>query len=241
MEKRSKIVKIEKLSVIIPVLNEEKQINITLKSLFTSLDFANIKYEIIVVDGNKNTLNAISPEFSVLKLSSKKGRGVQMNYGAKNSSGSHLLFLHADSILPVEGISCMIAAFQNGYHAGSFDLKIDSSSKTLKVFTMLAALRSRVTRVPFGDQGHFIEKKLFENMLGYAEIPLMEDIELMVSIRKRGIPITILFVPVLTSGRRWEKEGVWFGSIRNHIIRTAHRWGISSEILAKFYSQGENQ
>jgi uncharacterized protein len=230
----------QSLSVIIPVLNEELRINNTLKSLFASLSEITIPIEVIVVDGSEtgNTLSVIYSSFNVLKIMGPKGRSLQMNMGVQKSSGSYLLFLHADTTLYKDSIHQMLSAFDRGCRAGSFDLHIKTDSILLKIFSSLAASRSRVTRVPFGDQGHFITSELFEIIGGYPQIPLMEDVEFMVSIRKKAIKITILKSAVITSARRWERNGIWRGSIRNHLIRTAHRWGIKPETLARFYDQG---
>ena len=222
-------------SIIIPVLNEAALINNTIEHLH-NLE-GNDKLEIIVVDGDTEggTLREISHD-DVRKTISPRGRGRQMNEGAAAASGGILLFLHADTALPPDALKLIAAAMQKTtYAAGAFDLGIKSERFIFRVIEFAASLRSRITRIPFGDQAVFIRKDYFDVIGGYKDIPLMEDIEIMERIKKRGDKIVILPQKTLTSSRRWEAEGILYSTIRNWLLQILYFFGISPHKLSRFY------
>jgi rSAM/selenodomain-associated transferase 2 len=223
------------LSIIIPVLNESSVINRTIARLM------NVKrdgvIEIIVVDGSpdKLTIRAIESK-EVIKLASPKGRGVQMNAGAVAATGEILLFLHADTILP--HLSCddiFFALKESDAVGGAFRLGIRSRRGAFRLIEFVANIRTHISRIPYGDQAIFIRSNFFHKVGGYKEIPIMEDVELMRRIKQTGNGIIILPTYVQTSARRWEKEGVVYGTLRNWLLITLFRFGVSPQILTKFY------
>jgi rSAM/selenodomain-associated transferase 2 len=222
-------------SIIIPVLNEPDRIN----SLIEHLQKQNfeIPHEIIVVDGDTqgSTITAIKDR-NVTTITSEKGRGRQMNAGAAAAYGEILIFLHADTILPENALVKISRILQNkNYVGGAFDLKIDSNRLFLKYISVRASMRSRWNRIPYGDQAIFIRKKYFNQIGGYKEIPLMEDVDLMRRIKKDGKKIVILPDKVTTSARRWENDGVFYTTLRNQILIRLFYLGISPHKLAKYY------
>lgn len=228
------------LSIIIPVLNETGTINHTLEHLNT-LSFAG-GFEVIVVDGDPagQTVNAISypagTRMNVKKTVAAKGRGSQMNRGASIAGGSILLFLHADTTIGQEELNQIPLAFrQKGVVAGAFDLGIQSDRKIFRIIETTASIRSRITRIPYGDQAIFVKKSYFHQINGFAQIPIMEDVEIMRRIKKSGGKIRILSSRVLTSPRRWEKEGILYCTFRNWTLITLYLMGCSPKKLAKFY------
>jgi rSAM/selenodomain-associated transferase 2 len=223
------------VSIIIPVLNESTRINELIAHLYT-LTF-NEKYEIIVVDGDPDggTLKTIHDP-SVLKIKSPEGRGVQMNEGAKSARGAVLLFLHADTELPQEALTLIVATLKHEMiMAGAFDLGIKSARFAFRLIESLASLRSRITRIPFGDQAIFIRKTYFHKIGGFKDISLMEDMDIMKRIKKKGDKISIIQRKVLTSPRRWEKEGVFRCTLRNWVLQLLYSFGVSPFKLAQFY------
>lgn len=222
-------------SIIVPVLNEQEQIN-------TCLDKINGRnydgnYEIIIVDGDPHgrTINAVTDN-SVICITSPKGRGRQMNAGAAVARGELLIFLHADTTLPDNALGKISRALQNtDYVGGAFDLKIDSERLFLKYISVRASLRSRWNRIPYGDQAIFLKKQYFDEICGFKEIPLMEDIDLMRRIKKDGKKIIILPDKVTTSARRWESEGALYTTMRNQILLGLFYLGVSPHKLAKYY------
>jgi rSAM/selenodomain-associated transferase 2 len=223
------------VSIIIPVLHEQGMINDLLEQLKTLQTPPS--FEVIVVDGSPTheTLDAIKDP-GVVRLISVQGRGHQLNQGAAAASGDILLFLHADTTLPENALRCIQTALQDErLVGGAFDLTINSSKLIFKVVSRMIFSRSWLTRVPFGDQAIFLRKQYFDAIHGYKEIPLMEDVELMRRIRKKGGKITLLREHVITSPRRWESEGVVICTLRNWTIRTLYYLRIHPDILVRFY------
>ena len=122
------------------------------------------------------------------------------------------------------------------YVGGAFDLKIGSDRFIFKIIGNLASLRSRLTRIPYGDQAIFIRRDYFRTIGGYKDVPLMEDVELMQRIKRQGDKIFILKEKVITSPRRWEREGVLYCTLRNWIITILYFIGVSPDRLVKFYA-----
>jgi rSAM/selenodomain-associated transferase 2 len=223
------------ISIVIPVFHEEKVINKTVDTL-RRLTFEG-RLEIIVVDGDpgEQTLAAIS-DSRVIKTRSEKGRGKQMNAGAMLASGEVLLFLHADTELPPDGLTqiCTVMRDKNCM-GGSFDLGIGSDRFCFRLIERAASLRSRITRMPYGDQGIFLRRESFFNLGGFRELPLMEDVDLMRRVRQSGKKIHIIARKVKTSARRWEKEGVVYCTFRNWLLILLYLLGVSPQRLERFY------
>jgi rSAM/selenodomain-associated transferase 2 len=161
-----------------------------------------------------------------------------MNQGAAKANGDVLVFLHADTTLPTNALQSIRTTLQDErLIGGAFDIEINSNKFIYKIFSRMISLRSRLTRVPFGDQAIFLRKKYFDKIHGYKEIPLMEDVELMRRIRKTGDPIYFLQERVVTSSRRWESEGIMVCTLRNWIIRTLYTVRVHPKIFARFYDK----
>jgi rSAM/selenodomain-associated transferase 2 len=162
-----------------------------------------------------------------------------MNTGASVATGKILIFLHADTELPVHALKKIDSLLeQEEYVGGAFDLGIKSDRFIFKVIEKLSSWRSRMNRVPFGDQAIFIRREYFNEIGGYKEIPLMEDVELMRRIKKSGNKIWIFYDRVMTSPRRWEEEGVIYCTLRNWTLRVLYLLGTSPHKLAVFYKSG---
>jgi hypothetical protein len=123
----------------------------------------------------------------------------------------------------------------SAYWGGAFNLGISSGKWIYRVIAGAASLRSRLTRIPYGDQAIFIRRDEFRNLGGYPVIPIMEDVALMRQIKNRGGKITIIPHPVETSPRRWQREGVVCGTLRNWLLLLAYFLGRSPEKLARYY------
>jgi rSAM/selenodomain-associated transferase 2 len=223
------------ISVIVPVLGEESVIGERVRRI-RALE-AGADPEIIVVDGDpgESTLRALGDP-GVIGLASPRGRAVQMNRGAEAASGEILLFLHADTDLPAGAFTRIRRVLADpSIKAGAFDLAIRSPRAAFRVIERVASRRSRITRIPYGDQGIFLRRAYFREIGGYREIPLMEDVEMMRRIKRRGDRIAFLDVPVSTSARRWEKEGILRCTLRNWILVSLFVLGVPAERLARFY------
>jgi len=224
-----------KFSVIVPVFHEGDRINDLMEHLH-QLDTEKT-CEIIIVDGapEKDALKRIHSNH-VIKVSSEKGRAKQMNAGAAMAKGEILIFLHADTELPTLALKKISAVMeQGGYVAGAFDLGIKSDKLIFKIIACFASLRSRLNRIPYGDQAIFIRREYFNEIGGYEQIPLMEDVELMKRIRKSGKKIKIFYDRVVTSPRRWEREGVLYCTFRNYTNQFLYFLGVSPHKLVNWY------
>jgi rSAM/selenodomain-associated transferase 2 len=223
------------ISVIIPVYCEQAVINQTIETVRSRIGGDAV--EIIVVDGQaeRETLAAIH-DVSVQKISSEKGRGRQLNRGAAIANGDVLVFLHADTVLPSTAFEKISGVMRDeGSVGGAFDLRIDSRRMAFRVIERVASLRSRLTRIPYGDQAIFIKASYFRTLGGFKEIPVMEDVELMQRIKRNRRRIAIFREPVMTSARRWEEEGLVFGTLRNWLLMILYLCGVAPERLARFY------
>lgn len=227
----------KKISIIIPVLNESAGINNTLEHLSGLIAVNGLPAEIIVVDGDQEgkTIAAIKDD-KVITVVGKLGRGRQMNRGAALSKGEILLFLHADTLLPDDGLTLIAGACADlPFTAGAFDLAIDSERPIFRLIEKTASLRSRMTRIPYGDQAFFFDAGYFRALGGFAEIPFLEDVEIMRRIKKRGEKIVFLNRSVHTSARRWEKDGAIKRTLRNRLLVFLYCAGMAPQRLAKLY------
>ena len=222
-------------SVIIPVFHESEIINTLLQKLCEHQFHENL--EIIVVDGSEqhDTIDEVHSE-NVICLASKKGRARQMNAGAAVARGEVLVFLHADTFVPDNAFSCIKRVLEDTQVVGgAFDLGIRSNRIIFKIIGKIASLRSRITRIPYGDQAIFIRRKYFNAIGRYRDVPLMEDVDIMQRIKRRGDKISILPEKVYTAPRRWEGEGIVYCTIRNWIVLLLYFFGVSPHKLARYY------
>lgn len=224
------------ISIIIPVLNEGAHIGAAVQRLVA--DSFDGTMEIIVVDGDPSagTIETLGGIGGVNGIVSKPGRARQMNTGAEKASGRVICFLHCDTLLPDNALSTMARTMADpGIDAGAFDLVIDAKGFWFRMIEKTASLRSRFTRIPYGDQAIFMRRDYFFQLGGFTDIPIMEDVELMQRIKKKGGRLHLLSTPVKTSARRWEKEGKIYTTFRNWTIRTLYACGVSSHRLVQFY------
>jgi len=226
---------IPKFSFIIPVWNEEAIISRTIEHVRGL--HASGGAEIIVVDGDPagRTIK-VARHMGVKTAISEKGRGNQMNIGASLAAGEILIFLHADTLLPPDALELIETAMKDSSCiAGAFALAIDSERPIFRLIEKAASFRSRMTRIPYGDQTIFIRKRDFRDLGGFNNIPVMEDVEFMQRIKKRKGRICIIGKAVLTSPRRWEKEGIVYTTLRNWLLIALYFCGAKPEKLIRFY------
>lgn len=220
------------LSVIIPALNEENFIRISLESA-KKLN----PIEIIVVDGGSiDKTKEIAEREGAQVIESPKGRGIQMNKGASLAKGEMLLFLHADANI-TNAESIKIERLINGYGGGFFKLEFDISSLSISIVEFFANLRSKLFQLPYGDQAIFIRKDIFEKLGGFKEYPFLEDLDFVWRLRKVGKLKNIPFY-VTVSARRIQKGyplSPIIVSLRNVFIAILFMFGISPYRLIRLY------
>ncbi|MDP1904784.1 MAG: TIGR04283 family arsenosugar biosynthesis glycosyltransferase [Pseudomonadota bacterium] len=222
-----------KLSLIIPVLDEADAIAATLASL---QPLRAVGHEVIVVDGGSTDATVARAEpLADRVLTAPRGRARQMNAGAAVARGDVLVFLHADTRLPEHAVSAIRAALRHRLW-GRFDVDIEGRAWMLRVVAAFMNLRSRLTGIATGDQTLFISRTAFAAVGGYPEQPLMEDIELSKHLKKLGPPACPR-ERVVTSGRRWEANGVWRTILLMWRLRFDYWRGVPAERLARRYGQ----
>ena len=223
-----------KISIIIPVLNESLCIAQTLLNL---QPWREEGHEVIVVDGGSEDRTAeLSRPLADQVLLSPRGRGLQMNAGAKAARGNLFLFLHADTLLPKEGTRVILEKMEEGRRVwGRFDVKLSGKHLLLRVIELLMNCRSRVTHIATGDQAIFVKREIFEAVGGFPEMDLMEDIVLSKRLIKGYSLPCCLWQRVLTSSRRWEKEGILRTILLMWFLRGAYFFKVNPDRLAKFY------
>ena len=222
---------LDRMSVIIPTLNEERHIAATLRAVGRSLS-----HEVIVVDGGSTdgTVRR-AQEAGGTVLSSKPGRARQMNAGAARAEGGLLLFLHADTLLPPGWAEVVHRALSRaGVAAGAFGFRIAGDFAGKSVVEWATGFRSRWLQRPYGDQGLFLARALFEEMGGFADLPIMEDYEFSARLRPRGRIVTVREA-ALTSARRWQTLGVVRTTLRNQWMLAGYHLGVSPRKLAARY------
>ena len=220
------------ISVIVPVLNEEKNIAATLEALLRLAP-----YETIVVDGgSSDRTREIAAAFPVKNISSERGRARQMNRGARESDGDVLLFLHADTRLPLTAFADIARALGDpSLVGGRFDVELEGHHWILPLVGRMISYRSRISKVGTGDQAIFVRRAVFEGLNGFQDITFMEDIAFCRALKRRG-GIACLRSRVVTSARRWEADGVWRTILRMWTLKLLYLAGVSPACLKQFYA-----
>ena len=219
------------ISVIVPTLNEAG----TLPRLLGRCRPAS-EMEVVVSDGGSEDGTPDTAErLGARVVRSGRGRGRQMNAGARVARGDVLLFVHADAE-PPHCLQADIASIlgRPGVVAGAWLLSIDAAGASYRMIERLANLRSRVFQLPYGDQGFFIRRADFDFLGGFSDAPIMEDVEMVRRCRRRGRIVTA-GSRMLVSARRWKKEGWLHTTARNLLVLTLYSAGVSPRRLLALY------
>lgn len=225
------------VAAIVPVLNEARAIGGFLDALCAH-DFA----EIIVVDGGSDdatraivqTCRTGHPDNRIVLIESARGRARQMNAGAQQATSGILMFLHADTRLPDRAVENCRTAIGGDRAWGRFDVRLDGRHALLPVVAFFMNWRSRLTGICTGDQGIFVRRDVFERIAGYAEISLMEDIEISRRLKRITRPACVR-ERVTTSARRWIEGGVLRTILHMWWLRLRYFFGTLPEKIARSY------
>jgi rSAM/selenodomain-associated transferase 2 len=221
------------ISVIIPTLNENTILEPSLKDLTDHRG----EFEVIVSDGGSfdRTPEIVRLFPRVKFVTSPRGRGRQMNEGAKRARGDIFLFLHADTLLPPSGFEIIESIMSSPeVQGGSFFLTFDNRNFALKIYSLFSRLNHIL--FTYGDQGLFVRRTAFNAIGGFRDIPIMEDVEIQVRLRRMGRFVKA-GAPVVTSARRFIKSGIIRQEIVNIALVLLYHIGVPPSRLARFYRQ----
>ncbi len=213
------------ISIIIPTLNEEETIS---QCLETVVDIPGI--EVIVADGGSTdrTVEIVGQYRDVKIGSSEMGRSIQMNKGAEYARGEILLFLHADCVLSREAVLNVRSVFEgSSFVGGAFNIRLLSDKFPYQIIEKGINFRSKFFKLPYGDQGLFVKRSVFEELGGFREMSNCEDLDFICRLKKQG-EIIILDERISSSIRRWENHGILQTSFRNQFL-------IASYVLSRRY------
>ncbi len=219
-------------SIIVPVLDDAEALGSLLRRLARESDV-----EILVVDGaNDPAVERLCdgrPDVRLLRTPA--GRALQMNAGAAAARGDWLLFLHADSQLPRPWRTALDAAARDPDIVGGwFRFALDADAWQARAIERLVAWRVRTFRLPYGDQGIFVRRDLFAALGGFHELPLMEDVDFVRRLTAAGHTLSSP-LPLVTSARRWQRDGWFRRSARNLLLLSLYFAGMSPERLRRWY------
>lgn len=220
------------VSIIIPVWRESATIAATLDALGP---WRSAGHEVVVVDGGSDdgTREKAAPRCDRVVVA-PRGRACQMNAGAARCRGDILLFLHADTCLPDEAPRLLTEFYTSGRHWGRFNVRLSGGRPLFRVIAWFMNQRSRLTGVATGDQAMFVRRSTFDALGGFANLPLMEDVELSRRLKLVSQPYCIT-EPVVTDSRRWQTHGAWRTIWLMWRLRWRYWRGESAESLAKVY------
>ena len=220
----------QKISIIIPVLNEAKILEKTLSQLQSELGH----HELIIVDGGSSDGSVPIAEKYGKVVPSARGRAKQLNAGAAAASGDILIFLHADIWLESGALAAVETALTSGYVGGGFRQKIDGKNILYRAIEITGNIRGKYLKVFYGDSGIFLKRADFENIGGFPEIPILEEMEFSRNMRKLG-KTTLVLPHIHISARRWETKGIVRTTVNNWLITFLYFLKFSPEQLAKLY------
>jgi rSAM/selenodomain-associated transferase 2 len=217
-------------SVIIPTLNEECRLDATLRRLREQRP-----HEILVADGGSTDRTCQIAAAADRLFHAPRGRAAQMNHAAAQASGDVLLFLHADCTLEPGALAAADACLRRrGVVAGCFRMTVEAPGLVYRMIEAAATGRVRLTGIAYGDQGLFLRRELFDRVGGFPPLRFMEDVFMSRLLRNHG---RIVVVPkrILTSARRWVRQGVIRQTLRNWTLTALAAGGVHPDRLAHWY------
>ncbi len=220
-----------RLSVVVPVLDEERALGEGLPALLALGD------ELVVSDGGSRDATAeLAGRVGAIVVVGAPGRGGQLARGAAAASGDVLLFLHVDTRLPAGAGEEIRRAVEGGTAGGAFAMRFEPETRLLRFGARLVNWRSRRFAVPLGDQAQFVRRDVFERLGGFRDWPILEDLDFVLRLRRHGGTV-LLPGPAIVSARRFLNRGVLRTVTVDWLIWSLFALGVSPHRLARLYRQ----
>src|SRR6185295_14580931 len=221
-----------RLAIVVPTLNEEDALRRNLPAALAAAD------EVVVSDGGSEDCSVeIARRLGARVVAGPPSRGGQLNRGARAApSADVLLFLHADTTLPARGAEAVRAAVSQGCNGGAFLLRFDVDRPAQRLGAWLINRRTRMLRLPLGDQAQFVSRETFEKLEGFRDWPILEDLDFAIRLRRLG-GMTLIAAPVTTGARRFRELGAVRTVATNWLIWILFFLGVSPHRLARLYRQ----
>ena len=215
------------ISVVIPALNEEAHVADAVRSVRNDA-------AVIVVDGGSSDATCpVAASAGATVISSERGRGMQLDTGARTARGEWLVFLHADTRLET-GWAAALRSLPSAVVGGAFRFALDQPRRAYRWLEAGVALRCRLFRLPYGDQGLFVRRDVYAAIGGFRPLPLMEDVDFVRRLRRAG-PLAFPAARAFTSARRFERHGMLATSLRNLWLLALYTAGRAPSRLARLY------
>jgi rSAM/selenodomain-associated transferase 2 len=227
------------ISVVIPTLNAERKLTSTLAALVPAVVEGIVREAIVVDGGSTDETRAIAEAAGTHLIEAPRGRGSQLDVGARTARGDWLLFLHADTVLDpgwAEEAQGFIKRVQTGRRdeaAAAFRFALDDDGAMPRFIERLVAWRCRLFGLPYGDQGLLISRRLYRRLGGFRPLPLMEDVDLVRRLKRREL--VMLQSRAVTSGERYRREGYLARSLRNLGCMLLYYLRVPPRVLARIY------
>ncbi len=218
------------ISVIIPVLNEAKILDQSLSQLSPQLQ----GHELIIVDGGSTDETPLIAKRYGQVISAERGRARQSNAGAAATRGDILLFLHADVRLDIGAIKGVETAISVGYVGGAFKQRIEGDHPLYRLIERAANFRAKRLGIFYGDGGIFVGRTYFDQIGGFPDIPIMEEVRFSRKLRQHG-EVTLVEPGIHISARRWQKNGILRTTLTNWLITLLYLLRVPPNHLAKLY------
>jgi rSAM/selenodomain-associated transferase 2 len=219
-----------RLAIVVPTLNEEDALRRNLPAALAAAD------EVVVSDGGSVDGSVeLAARLGARVVSGPPGRGGQLNRGARAAPAADvLLFLHADTTLPPHGAEAVRAAAAAGRNGGAFLLRFDVDRPAQRLGAWLINRRTRMLRLPLGDQAQFVTRETFDRLEGFRDWPILEDLDFAMRLRRLG-GMTLIAAPVTTGARRFRELGALRTVATNWLIWILFFLGVSPHRLARLY------
>jgi rSAM/selenodomain-associated transferase 2 len=223
------------LTVVIPTLNAGARLSATLAAIDEARD--TLAIDVVVVDcgsGDDTILRAEDGGARVIQ--SPKGRGAQLSAGAKEATGRWLLFLHADTMLEPfwsTTVTSFMRGKGNSLKAAYFTFALDDASRAARRVEGLANWRARKLGLPYGDQGLLMSRTKYNSLVGFLDLPIMEDVDMVRRIGRQNL--VELPATATTSAERYRREGYWARPVKNLTLLSLYFMGVPPKRLARMY------